>query len=165
MKKLIFILALSLTTIGTYAFTGVERTDDVKKVSDYAIKQFKQDFASAKDVSWKLTRDYIKANFSLDGKKMAALYDLQGTYLGAVEYLSYEQVPVRARTQIEKQYKNYYFSSGLKVVSRPYGSDFNDVGTYWVNLSSTIKELFISVSPSSEIALHKSTLKETTAKN
>lgn len=165
MKKSIFIITLLFITASTFAANTTERTDDLTKISTYAIKQFEQDFKSAKNVTWDVESEYVKANFKVEDKKMAALYDLQGTYLGAVEYLAYEQIPVKARTDIEKQYKNYDFSSALKIVSRPYGSDLNDVGTYWVNLSNTVKNVIVSISPSLNVAFQKSTFIQTNAKN
>ncbi|MBC7914688.1 MAG: hypothetical protein H7Y07_11275, partial [Pyrinomonadaceae bacterium] len=124
------------------------------------------DFKTAKDVSWKLNEQYVKASFTTDGKKMAALYDFQGNFVGAIEYLSYDNIPVKARTEIEKKYTGYNFASALKIVSRPSEtSDFNDVGTYWVDLTNGVKQLYISVSPMSLVSLHKSISLQSTAKN
>lgn len=164
MKKPIFIIALLFTTITSFIANATEQKDDVSKISNYAVKHFEQDFKTAKKISWDIESDYVKANFEVDDKKMAALYDLQGNYLGAVEYLSYEQIPEKARLDIEKQYKSYDFSSALKVVSRPHDSDINDVGTYWVNLSNNVKNLILNISPSLHVAFQKSTFVPTSAK-
>lgn len=164
MKKLIFTITLMFITITSFVTNAAERTDDLSKISNYALKQFARDFKAAEKISWDVERDYVKASFEVDDKKMAALYDIQGTYLGAVEYLSYEQIPEKARLDIEKQYKNYDFSSALKIVSRPYGSHLNDVGTYWVNLSNNVKNLFLNISPSLQVAFQTSTFVQTNAK-
>lgn len=166
MKKLLFILALALSTVSTFATEKTDSKDDVKKVSYTALRQFQEEFKSARDVSWKVNAQYVKASFTAEGKKMAALYDLQGGYLGAVEYLAYEQLPLKARTEIEKRFKDFSFTSGLKIVSRPEGNqDFADVGTYWVDLTNNVKQLYVSISPSLSVALHKSIAVETTAGN
>lgn len=165
MKRLLIIIALSVLTTGTFATTK-ERKDDAKKVSYAALRQFKEDFKTAQDVSWEINTEYVRASFTAEGKKMAALYDIQGSYLGAVEYLTYEQLPLKARTEMEKRYKDYSFSSALKIVSRPAeNSDSNDVGTYWVALTNNVKQLFVSVSPSLSVALYKTVAVETTAGN
>jgi hypothetical protein len=162
MKKLVFIIALTLVTVSTFA---IDRNDDIKKVSYTALRQFEEEFESAKNVSWRVNDQYVKASFSLEGKRMAALYDLQGNYIGAVEYIAYHQIPVKARLEIERKYKDYTFTTGLKIVSRPTeGFAFNDVGTYWVDFSNNSKQVYLSVTPSSTVALHKTLPIESTAK-
>lgn len=163
MKKLLFIIALALFTTGALAVEKTDNKDDVKKISYTALKQFEEEFGTAKDVSWKVNDQYVKASFTSDGKKMAALYDLQGSYLGAVEYVNYEHLPLKARTEIEKRFKDYIFSSALKIVARP-NTDFNDVGSYWIDLANNVKQLYISVSPSLSVSLFKTISLEASAK-
>jgi len=165
MKKLLIVIALALVTASSFAIDRTDLKDDVKKVSYTTLRQFEDDFKSAKDISWRINQQYVKATFTSEGKKMAALYDLQGSYLGAVEYLAYEQLPEKARTEMEKRFKDYAFSSALKIVSRPEGNtDFNDVGTYWVDLINDAKQLYVSVSPALSVALFKTISLEATAK-
>ena len=156
MKKLLFIIALVFVTGSSFAIDRTDLKDDVKKVSYTTLRQFEDEFKSAKDIAWRINQQYVKATFTSEGKKMAALYDLQGSYLGAVEYLTYDQLPEKARTEMEKRFKDYSFSSALKIVSRPEGnSDFNDLGTYWVDLINETKQLYVSVSPSLSVTLFK----------
>lgn len=156
MKKLLFIIALVFVTASSFAIDRTDLKDDVKKVSYATLRQFEDEFKSAKDIAWRINQQYVKATFTSEGKKMAALYDLQGSYLGAVEYLTYDQLPEKARTEMEKKFKDYSFSSALKIVSRPEGnSDFNDLGTYWVDLINETKQLYVSVSPSLSVTLFK----------
>lgn len=156
MKKLLFIIALVFVTASSFAIDRTDLKDDVKKVSYATLRQFEDEFKSAKDIAWRINQQYVKATFTSEGKKMAALYDLQGSYLGAVEYLTYDQLPEKARTEMEKRFKDYSFSSALKIVSRPEGnSDFNDLGTYWVDLINETKQLYVSVSPSLSVTLFK----------
>ncbi|MBC7914687.1 MAG: hypothetical protein H7Y07_11270 [Pyrinomonadaceae bacterium] len=166
MRKLSIIIALFVLSLGTYATEVPDTKEDIKKISYTALRHFEADFKTAKDVSWRTNEQYVKATFTTDGKKMAALYDLQGNFVGSIEYLSYDQLPVKARTELEKKYTGYNFSSALKIVSRPTDtSDFNDVGTYWVDLTNEVKQLYISISPSSSVSLHKSVSIQATAKN
>ena len=69
--------------------------------------------------------------------------------------MAFDQIPVRAKLDIEKKYKGYYFSDALIVISRPDNSDSYDVGTYWVEMSNNKKELYLKVSPAAEVALVK----------
>ena len=166
MKNLLIVIAFSLLTTGLLAEDRNDLRDDVKKVSYTALRQFESEFTSATNVSWKVNDLYVKASFISEGKTMAALYDLQGTYLGAVEYLTYDKIPTKARAQMEKRFKEFSFSSALKIVSRPANNlEFNDVGTYWVDLTNDVKQLYISVSPSLSVTLHKTLEIEATASN
>src|SRR6476469_2605661 len=159
MKKYIFIIALALSTLSTFA---TERVDDVKKVTVEATSHFAQEFAYAEKVSWNIKDLYIQANYSFKGKRMAALYDLQGKYLGAVEYLTYKDLPLKARTKIDEKYANYTFRSALKIVDRPEGA--NDLGTYLVDVASDSKQLVLAVSESADVSVHKTIWAEKLAK-
>jgi hypothetical protein len=91
---------------------------------------------------------------------------LQGDFLGTVEYITFEELPVKAKTDILNKFKNFTFTSALKIINRPADNEnFNDVGTYWVDLSNSVKQIIVSVSPSQSVALHKSFAIQTTASN
>jgi len=69
MKKSILILAMLLTTIVGSSFAN--RTDDNK---NRAAASFKQDFASAKEVTWESSQQLVKATFKLNEQIMFAYY-------------------------------------------------------------------------------------------
>jgi hypothetical protein len=163
MKKIVLLIALTVATISSFA---IDRKDDVEKVSYNALRQFEDSFTEAKNVSWRVTDQYVKASFSMEGKRMAAIYDPQGNYIGAVEYVTYTQIPVKARLEIERKFKDFTFTSGLKIVDRPSGAfEFNDIGTYWVDLTNDVKQLYVSVSSYATVSLHKTIDLERTAGN
>ena len=60
MKKSILILAMLLTTIVGSSFAN--RTDDNK---NRAVASFKQDFASAKEVTWETSQATCKSYFQI----------------------------------------------------------------------------------------------------
>ena len=166
MKRILLIIVLSLIIPGIFAIEKTKRNIAVKKVSSSAISQFQQEFSTAKNVSWIVNEKYLKASFFSTGKRMAALYDLDGNFIGSIQYLSYEQLPYKAKTEIESKYKDYTFVSARRIVSRPTdNSSFNDVGSYWVDLANETEKIYINISPKTDVSLYKSTSFETFAKN
>ena len=166
MKRILLIIVLSLIIPGIFAIEKTKRNIAVKKVSSSALSQFQQEFSTAKNVSWIVNEKYVKASFFSSGKRMAALYDLDGNFVGSIEYISYDQLPYKAKTEIKNKYKDFAFVSARKIVSRPIdNSSFNDVGSYWVDLANESERIYINVSPKTDVALYKSTNFETLAKN
>ena len=166
MKRILLIIVLSLIIPGIFAIEKTKRNIAVKKVSSSALSQFQQEFSTAKNVSWIDNEKYVKASFFSSGKRMAALYDLDGNFVGSIEYISYDQLPYKAKTEIKNKYKDFAFVSARKIVSRPTdNSSFNDVGSYWVDLANESERIYINVSPKTDVALYKSTNFETLAKN
>lgn len=166
MKKILFIIVLSLIIPGIFAIERTNKKAAVKKVSYSTLSQFQQEFSTAKNVSWIINEKYVKASFFSAGKRMAALYDLDGYFIGSIEYLSYDQLPYKAKTEIESKFKDYTFVSARKIVSRPTdNSSFNDVGTYWVDLSNKEEQIYVHVSPNTDASLYKTIRSETLAKN
>ena len=166
MKRILLIIVLSLIIPGIFAIEKTKRNIAVKKVSSSTLSQFQQEFSTAKNVSWIVNEKYVKASFFSSGKRMAALYDLDGNFVGSIEYISYDQLPYKAKTEIKNKYKDFAFVSARKIVSRPTdNSSFNDVGSYWVDLANESERIYINVSPKTDVALYKSTNFETLAKN
>jgi hypothetical protein len=166
MKRILLIIVLSLIIPGIFAIEKTKKRIAVKKVSSSTLSQFQQEFSTAKNVSWITNEKYVKASFFSTGKRMVALYDLDGNFIGSIEYLSYDQLPYKAKTEIESKYKDYTFVSARRIASRPTdNSSFNDVGSYWIDLTNESGRIYINVSPKAGISLYKSTSFETFAKN
>lgn len=166
MKRILFIIVLSLIIPGIFAIERTNKKAAVKKVSSSTLSQFQQEFSTAKNVSWIVNEKYVKASFFSAGKRMAALYALDGYFIGSIEYLSYDQLPYKAKTEIKSKFKDYTFVSARKIVSRPTdNSSFNDVGTYWVDLANKGEQIYVNISPKADVSLYKATSLETIAKN
>jgi hypothetical protein len=160
MKKLFFALALTFLTVAGFA-AEMRPADDSEKVAYVALRSFEQEFKDAEEISWRVGDDYAKAYFTSLGKKMVAFYTHQGDYIGAVQYLDYKQLPLKTRQEIEKKFKDYQFSEAIQIVGRP-SSDYDDIGTYYVDLTNDSKEIYLRVS-SSDITVHKTVERSQTA--
>jgi len=166
MKHLLFATLLSIISVAGFATENIEKKDDSKNISYNAKKQLASEFADAKDVTWTANDEYQKATFTLEGKKLTALFDIQGNYLGATQVVNFSELPAEAQKSILKYYKDYSFSDALRVVARPDNAyQSNDVGTYWIDLAKDNKQVFLNYTESAGLAFYKKVESTTTAKN
>ena len=165
MKKLLFATLLTIASVAGFAAGKVEKKDD-SKVTYSAKKQFEQEFEKAQNVKWTVTEDYQKARFTLEGKNLTAIYDLQGNYLGATEFVEFDTLPEGAKKQLGKHYKDYNFSEAILIVGRPSNSyQTDDVGSYWINLVKDDKQVYLTYSESTGLSLFKTVTASKSAKN
>lgn len=166
MKKLILTLALA-ATVGTAAFA----TDNGKKsekssasVSYTVLNQFNVDFADAKDVSWTVTNNSQKADFTLNNVKMTAFYSLDGEYLGLTHNVDFKSIPAAAQKDIQSKYKDYTVGEVIKFETPVAASNWADRLTtgnevepvsYFVDLKNESSEILVRVSPQAGIYFFK----------
>jgi hypothetical protein len=124
MKKSILILAMLLTTIVGSSFAN--KTDDNK---NKAVASFKQDFASAKEVSWQNTNELLKATFKLNDQVMFAYYTESGELMAIVRNMVSGQLPINLLTNLKKNYQGYWITDLFEVSA-------NNESSYYVTLAS-----------------------------
>ena len=165
MKKLLIATLFTFVTAAGFSVEKVEKKDDSKNISYNAKKQLESEFAGAKDVSWTVNDDYQKASFTLDGKKLTAIFDVQGSYLAATQVVAYEELPAETKKSIAKFYKGYEFSEAIKIVARP-SNDYqsNDVGTYWIDLSKENKQVYLNYTETQGLSFYKKVESSSSAK-
>jgi len=166
MKKLFLSLALA-ALVGTSAFA----TDNDKKgeksssaVSYTVLNEFSVDFADAKDVSWTVTANSQKADFTLNNVKMTAFYSLDGQYLGLTQAVDFKTIPAAAQKDIQSKYKDYTVGEVIKFETPASASSWADRLTtgietepvsYFVDLKNASSEILVRVSPQSGIYFFK----------
>ena len=124
MKKSILILAMLLTTIVGSSFAN--RTDDNK---NRAAASFKQDFASAKEVTWENGKDLVKATFKLNDQVMFAYYSESGELMAVVRNMVSAQLPINLLTNLKKNYQSYWITDLFEVSA-------SNESSYYVTLES-----------------------------
>ncbi len=152
MKKLLVIPALiGLLITGAYASNKRVNDDDDKKVSvSYVVlNHFNADFAGAKNVSWTVTENTQKAQFTLDNVKMTAFYNMGGDFLGTTRQIDYNTVSDRAKKQIAKHYQGYVIGEVIELNS------VDGAVQQFVDLKSEKDELLVRVSPTSTVSFFK----------
>jgi hypothetical protein len=162
MKKLTLIALVTLLSFGAFAADGGKKSDDTDKVSNYVIRQFESEFGDAKEVSWTVTENYDKVEFSVDNVKMAAFYDQSGKYIGHTEAVTYNSLPSGARKKIARDYEGYHVKELLRfqfadaptsALARLTAISVYDDEVYFLSLNKAGKEATLKISPSSAVEL------------
>lgn len=166
MRKIIIATLLSILSISGFAGVIDENSDDVKSVSAAAKKEFQTEFKDAQNVSWVLSNEYQKARFTLNGRKMTAIFDLRGAYIGATEVVALTDLPRKALKAIKKNYGDYSFSEALKVADRPsIKHKKDDVGTYWIDLLKDGSRVYLNYTACGGLVKYRSLESVKTVKN
>jgi uncharacterized lipoprotein YehR (DUF1307 family) len=162
MKKLTLLTLAFLLSFGAFAANVVKKSDDTDKVSNYVMRQFESEFGDAKEVTWTVTENYDKVEFTVDKVKMAAFYDASGKYIGHTEAVTYNALPSGARKQIARDYEGYHVKELLRfqfadaptsALARLTAISIYDDEVYFLSLNKAGKEATLKISPSSAVEL------------
>lgn len=107
MKKIILTLAIALGTLSSFAA-------DVK-VSSRVLDAFKNDFATATEITWTAAEDYYKASFVFNDQHIAAFYNADGELMGMTRNLRSTDLPINLQANLKKGYSNYWISDLFEV--------------------------------------------------
>lgn len=156
MKK-VFILSFValILSLSTQADDGSAKSvKNLESISDNTLRQFGSIFYRASDVKWSINSSYQKATFTLNGKPSYAIYDHGSQLLVATQNVSTEELPSKAQHSLKANYADFKIIKAVKVISRPSDYKFNDdTDHYWVSLVNDNKQVFLLISPSSDITL------------
>ncbi|MCC8408015.1 hypothetical protein LJ707_03680 [Mucilaginibacter sp. UR6-1] len=147
MKKLLIIPAIiGLLVTGAFAADKKVSADDDKNanVSYAVINQFKSDYSGAENVTWTVTESTQKAEFTLDGVKMTAFYNLNGEYLGTTRQVNYKAISARAQKEIASRYKDYTVGQVIEL-------NTGDGIQHFVDLKNDKNEILVRVAPTSAV--------------
>ncbi|HEY6504784.1 MAG TPA: hypothetical protein VIZ28_12465 [Chitinophagaceae bacterium] len=107
MKKIIITLAVALSTLSSFA-REVE-------VSSKVLDAFKNEFASAKEVTWTAGDNFYKAAFIYNDQHVFAFYSTAGELLGMTRYISSLDLPMNLQSGLKKHYSNYWIADLFEV--------------------------------------------------
>jgi opacity protein-like surface antigen len=164
MKKLLLAAAFAATfSLTAVAADGIRKYDDSKNISYFVLNQFNTDFRDAENVVWTITPSTQKADFTIDGVKKTAFYNLTGTYLGVTEEVDYKQVPAAAKKEIAETYKDYAAAQVIKFQAAETPSDFYvnlaitppDAIDYFVDLKKDTAEVILRVTAQGSVYFFK----------
>jgi hypothetical protein len=135
MKRLVLTFAIALSFIG---FSSFKSTDD-SIAPDAAIKSFRSAFKSATEVSWSVTENLYKANFSLNGQYVSAFYNAEGQMIALTKNLSSLELPIALQAKLKKNYDGYWISDLIEVAG--------EEGTsYYITLENADTKLILKSS-------------------
>jgi hypothetical protein len=119
-----FIITLSLA-IGSF-FT-VAANDGITAPS--AVASFKNAYAGATDVSWKITGSLYKVSFQKDGQWASVFYKRDGSLVASARNISSAQLPKALQKDLKEKLKSGWITE-LFILSTESGD------AYYVNIES-----------------------------
>jgi len=105
MKKSVIILSAALMLFSIFAFAT-----DSDKVNARVRNAFLNDFTTASNVSWELSRDFYFATFILNNIEISAAYNEQGELVGTSRTIERSQLPIILSMALDKKYEGYTIS-------------------------------------------------------
>lgn len=102
-----------------------------KKTPDAVVTAFTKTFPAAEKVKWGKEKSDYEAEFSLNGKNMAAVYDKAGKLKETEEDIATKDLPSAVQSYVKEHYKNAVIKEAAKI-STPAG-----VVTYEAEVNKT----------------------------
>jgi predicted TIM-barrel fold metal-dependent hydrolase len=139
-----------------------ERAIKYGVVSYQTEEQFSMDFPKATDVIFERSQNFDEAEFTLDGQRLRAYYDISNELIGTTNIASYSELPASAQKEIEKFYKDYELKQILFFHDNQfndsdiiiYGTSFDDADNWFVQLQKDSKKIIVKVSPSGIVSYY-----------
>ena len=103
-----FLLA-TLITLFSFVSNKSQASDDVN-VSAAIVSSFKSSFKNASEVSWKVTNQFYKAEFSLNGQYVSAYYNESATLIAVTRNINSFQLPITLQNKLKSSYESYWIS-------------------------------------------------------
>lgn len=141
--KKILAAALAVTVITSTAFASGEED------KDKALKNLKKEFASAKDIQWKLTDNYLKASFTWNSQQLEVFYNLEGEMIAQSKHIDAINLPIDAQKRIAKKYHGYAFDEVVEFNS-------NELGHYYY--ASVVKgneKIILQVGEAGDVSVYQ----------
>ncbi|OJW18446.1 hypothetical protein [Mucilaginibacter sp. 44-25] len=149
MKKLFITTAIAaLLSVNVFAGDKIVKAEGGNdNVPSYVVSQFQNDFIGAENVTWKVTRDFRKATFTVDGVQKSAFYNLRGEFMGLTENVQYRALPVAAQKTIAAKFQGYFANEIIKLENE------NNVEptVYFVDLKNDKEEVLVRVTPTGSV--------------
>jgi hypothetical protein len=148
MKKIFLTFATAaLFSVTAFAAGGGKKgTETTTATASYAVTQaFSADFGAAQNVVWTIDKDCQKADFTIDGVKKAAFYNLAGDFLGTTQTVGYNAIPAKSQKLIADNYKGYIAAGVIVYQANTAFNDAIDPTSYFVDLKSESHEVLVRV--------------------
>ena len=115
-----------------------------ENVNYKTLNNFKQQFTEAENVNWKISTDFVKASFIMDGKSYEAFYNTDGDLIGLSKVMDFNKLPKAALKTIAKKYPYPPYKLEECVSFTTGEGDTN----YYVSFVTPDEKLVLQVSPS-----------------
>jgi hypothetical protein len=142
MKKLFF-AALLTVTVATSGFSK-----DVNKVNTRTQHNFNFEFKGAEKVNWTVKSNFAKADFTLDGQKMEAFYNLNGEMIGTSKNIALDQLPTNAKRLLAKRYNGYNITEAIRF-------EGTDESAYYISGENDKEKIILKVAEDSQVSVYQ----------
>jgi hypothetical protein len=125
--------------IGVFVFiTGISSAfaNGKEEVNDKIIKTFQKEFAGALNVQWVITKEFVKATFTLNEQIVYAYYSSDGHLLGVTRNIVSGQLPINLLTDLKKNHSNYWITDLFEMAS-------NNENMYYITLENSDHKLVL----------------------
>ncbi len=159
MKKIILTFATAaLFSVSVFAADGGNKkaTESTGAAASYAVQQqFTTDFSGAENVVWHITKDVEKADFTINGVKKTAFYNINGDFLGTTQVIGYSAIPAKSQKLIAEEYKGYVAGDVIVYQANEQVNNTIEPTTYFVVLKSDKHEVLVRVTETGAIEFFK----------
>jgi hypothetical protein len=144
MKKLIFVMCCLFCAMVSYG-------QDIKEteVPSVVLNTFKQQYAKAMDVEWKLKAGIYKVEFEIGKDEHELWLEKTGKVIKHKEEIKATQLPQEVIATINKDYKGYK-------IHDPSKTDNAGIVTYKLELKNATSELDVTFDKSGKVITKKS---------
>jgi len=125
------------------------------EVSYMTEQQFAVDFPAATDIGYERSKWFDEVNFTMNGMRQKAFYDVNGELVGTTNKELFSNLPLSAQRDIRKGYSDYQVKEVIMFHDNEendsdmiiFGEAFEDADNYFVSLEKGSKEIVLKVSP------------------
>lgn len=142
-SKKFVVAAIALCCVTASAFASGD------EANEKAANSLKAEYKNAKDVQWKVTKDYIKASFYWNGQRLEVFYNKQGETIAQGRLIKVTNLPLKAQQYLDDRYSNYTVTEAVE-----YNSD--DTGLcYYVSVEKDSKKKILQISSDGDVSIFK----------
>lgn len=128
-------------------------------INDNSKAQFKMDFGTITNVSWKKLNGFDEGTFTKAGKITSAFYNNSSNLVGTTTLKTFADLPMGAQKVINKEYKGYstkeviFFDDNENNDTNMilYNFPFEDVDSYFLQLTKDNKNIAVQVSMNGDV--------------
>lgn len=132
-------------------------------VSEQSKSSFATQFGNIPDVQWERQDYFDVANFTKDGQKMKAYFDVNGELVGTITDKTFEDLPAKAREYIRNKYPDYTIGDVIMYTDNQneegdillFGTEMESATNYFVELRKDNKRTILKVSPDGDVSFFK----------
>jgi len=139
--KKMMIAAVAATFITATAFAGGEET------KARATKSLKAEFATAENIQWKVTENFIKATFTWNGQKLEMFYNNNGEVIAKSRIIEATSLPLSAQQFITKRYAGYTVSEAIEYESQ------DEDNCYYASLVKDGTKVMLRITTNGDVSL------------